>query len=57
MRVDETLNNFNIYHQLIGTTNAVQLTFLPGDEMFPVYSPDGQRIAFTYRTDEDDHGI
>jgi len=38
--------NFDIWTQRVGTSEAVQITFSPDDELEPDWSPDGTTIAF-----------
>jgi dipeptidyl aminopeptidase/acylaminoacyl peptidase len=41
-------NNHRIWLMNLMTRQANQLTFNPGREMFPIWSPDGGRIAFVF---------
>jgi len=39
-------DNFDIYVKLVGEANALRLTTDPAADAFPVWAPDGKRIAF-----------
>lgn len=52
---DESTGSMNIYTQLIGTGEPLQLTRHPNDDFAPEWSPGGRHIAFV-RSDESGTG-
>jgi serine/threonine protein kinase len=56
-RTEGEQGNFDIYAQVIGTSEPQRKTDDPADDLYPTWSPDGSRIAFLRKFSDREYSV